>query len=69
MMDAIEFKRRVSSPRPSPVNTGKVLIGVAYVPRQRWDHSSDAYEIQTLLLAPEGPRKGLLRRFWERYMT
>lgn len=64
-MDITEFKRRVSSPRPAPYNTGKVEIGVAYVPRQRWEPSRDAYDIQTALLNRE-PRLTLGQWFWRK---
>lgn len=57
-MDITEFKRRVSTPRAAPYNTGKVRIGEAYVPRQRWEPSKDAYDLQTALLG-ESPRQTL----------
>jgi hypothetical protein len=63
-MDITEFKRRVSSPRPAPYNTGKVVIGVAYVPRQRWEPSKDAYDIQTALLGGS-PRLTLGQWLWK----
>ena len=63
-MDTTEFKRRVSSPRPAPYNTGKVVIGVAYVPRQRWEPSKDAYDIQTALLG-ERTRLTLGQWLWK----
>jgi hypothetical protein len=42
-----------------PYNTGKVLIGLAYVPAQPWFPSRDAYNLQTALLSSargRGPR-------------
>jgi hypothetical protein len=35
-----------------PYNTGKVKIGLAYVPSQPWSPSRDAYNLQTALLSP-----------------
>jgi hypothetical protein len=64
-MDITEFKQRVSSPRVAPYNTGKLRIGVAYVPRQRWEPSSDAYSIQTALLNANKPRLTLGQRIME----
>ena len=63
-----QFRARVSSPRPAPFNTGKVLIGVAYVPRQRWTPSSDAYNLQTALLRAHEPRLTLLQRLWRAFV-
>ena len=34
-----------------PYNTGKVLIGLAYVPAQSWSPIRDAYNLQTALLS------------------
>jgi hypothetical protein len=65
-MDITEFKRRVSSPRMAPYNTGKVRIGLAYVPCQRWEPSSDAYDIQTALLNVNKPRLTLGQRIWRK---
>lgn len=59
-----QFRARIACPRPAPYNTGKVLIGVAYVPRQRWMPSRDAYAIQTALLEAHRPRQTLLQRLW-----
>lgn len=59
-----QFRDRVSSPRPAPFNTGKVLIGIAYVPRQRWVPSCDAYNLQSALLNHGKPRLTLLQRLW-----
>ena len=40
-------------PRPTPpYDTGKVKIGLAYVPAQPWSPSRDAYNLQTALLSP-----------------
>jgi hypothetical protein len=42
-----------------PYDTGKVKIGLAYVPAQPWSPSRDAYNLQTALLSPargRGPR-------------
>lgn len=64
-MDTTEFKRRVSTPRAAPYNTGKVVIGVAYVPRQRWEPSKDAYDIQTALLDKQ-PRLTLGQWLWSK---
>jgi hypothetical protein len=65
-MDITEFKQRVSCLRPAPYNTGKVRIGLAYVPRQRWEPSSDAYSIQTALLNANKPRLTLGQRIWSK---
>ena len=49
-----------------PYNTGKVLIGLAYVPSQPWSPSRDAYNLQTALLSPvrgRGPRASRLFGF------
>jgi hypothetical protein len=35
-----------------PYNTGKVKIGLAYVPAQPWSPIRDAYSLQTALLSP-----------------
>jgi hypothetical protein len=35
-----------------PYDTGKVKIGLAYVPAQPWSPSRDAYNLQTALLSP-----------------
>lgn len=63
-MDTTEFKRRVSTPRAAPYNTGKVVIGMAYVPRQRWEPSKDAYDLQTALLGGS-PRLTLGQWLWK----
>ena len=34
-----------------PYDTGKVQIGIAYVPAQPWSPSRDAYNLQTALLS------------------
>jgi hypothetical protein len=34
-----------------PYHTGKVGIGLVYVPRQPWSPSRDAYNLQTALLS------------------
>lgn len=41
--------------RPTPFNTGKVLIGSRYEPPRTWQPSRDAYDLQTVLLAGPGP--------------
>jgi hypothetical protein len=47
-----------------PYNTGKVLIGLAYVPAQPWSPSRDAYNLQTALLSPvRGRGPGSIRLF------
>jgi hypothetical protein len=51
-------KPSVGRPTP-PYDTGKVKIGLAYVPSQPWSPSRDAYNLQTALLSPargRGPR-------------
>jgi hypothetical protein len=40
----------MSRPTP-PYDTGKVKIGIAYVPTQPWSPSRDAYNLQTALLS------------------
>lgn len=42
--------------RPTPFNTGKVLIGRFYEPARTWTPSRDAYDLQTALLARPGAR-------------
>lgn len=44
-----------------PVDTGKVRIGLAYIPRYRWKPDADDLYMQTVLL-PRGPRSGLRAR-------
>lgn len=61
-MTEAEFRARVSSPRPAPYNTGRVRIGLAYVPRQRWTPSADAYRLQTALINVGKPKPSLLQR-------
>lgn len=52
---------RPTLPRPvrtvPPYHTGKVQIGIAYVPRQRPDHDRDALRLQDALLAGRQPRR------------
>jgi hypothetical protein len=48
--------------RVPPLNTGKVKIGVFYVPPVRWSPSRDAYDLQSALLA----RPGVRPSFWVR---
>jgi hypothetical protein len=43
-------KPLLSRPTP-PYDTGKVKIGLAYVPAQPWSPSRDAYNLQTALLS------------------
>jgi hypothetical protein len=43
-------KPPVGRPTP-PYDTGKVKIGLAYVPAQPWSPSRDAYNLQTALLS------------------
>ena len=40
-----------------PYDTGKVKIGLAYVPTQPWSPSRDAYNLQTALLS-RAPGRG-----------
>lgn len=63
-----QFRARVSSPRPAPFNTGKVQIGLAYIPRQRWIPSADASALQTALLRAHKPRPTLLQRLWRAFV-
>jgi hypothetical protein len=46
----------MSRPTP-PYDTGKVKIGLAYVPAQPWSPSRDAYNLQTALLS-RSPGRG-----------
>ncbi len=40
-------------PRPTPpYNTGKVKIGLLYVPPPNWSASRDSFALQTALLSP-----------------
>lgn len=59
-------KNPAYKPHTGPVryNTGKVIIGLAYVPRQRWEPSADAFRLQTALLEGKQPRPCLLKRFF-----
>lgn len=43
-------KPPVGRPTP-PYDTGKVKIGLTYVPAQPWSPSRDAYNLQTALLS------------------
>ena len=43
--------------KPTCFNTGKVQIGIAYVPRQRPYHDRDACRLQEALLAGCEPRR------------
>ena len=56
-----------TKPRPTPpYDTGKVKIGLAYVPSQPWSPSRDAYNLQTALLSPvrgRGPKASFLFGF------
>lgn len=49
------------------LNTGKVLIGAAYQPRQRLQPSRDMERLQAALLAPRRPAPSLLRKLWSRH--
>jgi len=53
--------------RPTPpFDTGKVKIGLAYVPVQSWSPGRDAYRLQSALLASSGTplvRRGRIRSF------
>jgi hypothetical protein len=61
-----------TKPRPTPpYDTGKVKIGLAYVPSQLWFPSRDAYNLQTALLSPvrgRGPRSIRLFAFLKGYV-
>lgn len=35
-----------------PYDTGKVKIGLAYIPTQPWSPGRDSYDLQTALLSP-----------------
>lgn len=66
-MEPTEPSGPATKPHSGPVryNTGKVTIGLTYVPRQRWEPSADAFRLQTALLEAKYPRPGLLQRFFE----
>jgi hypothetical protein len=54
-----------------PYDTGKVKIGLAYVPSQPWSPSRDAYNLQTALLSPvrgRGPKASFLFGFLKGYV-
>jgi hypothetical protein len=54
-----------------PYDTGKVKIGIAYVPSQPWSPSRDAYNLQTALLSPvrgRGPKASFLFGFLKGYV-
>ena len=54
-----------------PYDTGKVKIGLAYVPSQPWSPSRDAYNLQTALLSPargRGPVSTRLFAFLKGYV-
>jgi len=54
-----------------PYDTGKVKIGLAYIPSQPWSPSRDAYNLQTALLSPargRGPKATLLFGFLKGYV-
>jgi hypothetical protein len=61
-----------TKPRPTPpYDTGKVKIGLAYVPSQPWSPSRDAYNLQTALLSPvrgRGPKASFLFGFLKGYV-
>jgi hypothetical protein len=63
-------KPPVGRPTP-PYDTGKVKIGLAYVPSQPWSPSRDAYNLQTALLSPvrgRGPKASFLFGFLKGYV-
>ena len=47
-----------------PYDTGKVKIGLAYVPSQPWSPSRDAYNLQTALLSKSRGRGPISTRFF-----
>lgn len=56
-------KPPVSRPTP-PYDTGKVKIGLAYVPAQPWSPSRDAYNLQTALLSRAEGRSPVAARLF-----
>ena len=51
--------------RPTPpYDTGKVKIGLAYVPAQTWSPSRDAYNLQTALLSQSKGRGPIASRLF-----
>ena len=51
----------------TPYNTGKVKIGLLYLPKQAWSPSRGAYNLQTALIsAPVVP--SLLSTFFRRFL-
>jgi hypothetical protein len=47
-----------------PYDTGKVKIGLAYVPAQPWSPSRDAYNLQTALLSQSKGRGPIASRLF-----
>jgi hypothetical protein len=63
-------KPPVGRPVP-PYDTGKVKVGLLYIPTQPWSPSRDAYNLQTALLSPvrgRGPRASFLFGFLKGYV-
>lgn len=56
------FNKSPTARSTVPYDTGKVQIGLLYIPKQSWSPSRDAYNLQTALLCTPTEHASVPRR-------